>query len=102
MPYHSFLDLVRECEQSPILATWSRLPEFCINKKKGVSIELLVLCALRWLGQGWTIDDLQENTQINVETIRLFLHHFVLWGSSTFHNKWVKSPMSPNELSDCE
>ena len=34
MPYQSFLDLVRECERSPIMATWSRLPEYRFNKKK--------------------------------------------------------------------
>ena len=67
-------------ENGSSLQFWQHghVPEFCINKKKGVSIELLVLCALRWLGWGWTIDDPQENAQINVETIGLFLHHFVV------------------------
>ena len=84
------------------MATWSRLPEYRFNKKRGASIELLVLCALHLLGRGWTMDDLQENTQINVKTIRLFLHHFVIWGSTTFYDKRVKRPMSSDEISYCE
>ena len=102
MPYNSYLDFVNECEKSPIMAQWSRLPEFRYNKKKGASIELLMLCVLRWLGRGWTIDDLHENTLINPETIRLFIQKFILWGSTTLYNKYVKCPMSPDELADCE
>lgn len=101
MPYESYVDLVNECDKSPIMGQWSRLPEFRYNKKKGTSLELLVLCALRWLGRGWTMDDLQENTQINIETIRQFLHHFIKWGSSTLYDKYVRHPMSNDELSDC-
>ena len=61
-----------------------------------------MLCVLRWLGWGWTIDDLHENTLINTETIRLFIQKFILWGSTTLYDKYVKSPMSPDELADCE
>ena len=62
MPYQSFLDLVGECEASPLMSQWSPLPEYRYNKRKGVSLELLVLSALRWLGRGWTMDDLHEST----------------------------------------
>ena len=33
MPYSSYLEFVNECEKSPIMAQWSRLPEFRYNKK---------------------------------------------------------------------
>ena len=102
MPYESYLDLVLECEKSPIMAQWSRLPEYRYNKKKGASIELLVLCVLRWLGRGWTLDDLYENTMINPETIRLFIQQFINWGSTTLYDKYVRCPMTADELSDCE
>ena len=102
MPYNSYLDLVKECEKSPLMAQWSRLPEFRFNKKKGASIELLMLCVLRWLGRGWTIDDLHENTLINPETIRLFIQQFIIWGSTTLYDKYVKCPVSTDELQDCE
>ena len=61
-----------------------------------------MLCALRWLGRGWTIDDLHENTLINPETIRLFIQQFIIWGSTTLYDKYVKCPVSTDELQDCE
>ena len=61
-----------------------------------------MLCVLRCLGRGWTIDDLHENTLINTETIRLFIQKFIIWGSTTLYDKYVKCPMSPDELGDCE
>lgn len=33
MPYNSYLDFVNECEKSPIMAQWSRLPEFHYKKR---------------------------------------------------------------------
>ena len=60
------------------------------------------MSALRWLGRGWTMDDLHESTQINVETIRQFLHIFIKWGSSALYDKYVCHPMSNEELQDCE
>ena len=45
-------------------------------KKKPVSLDLLILAVLWYLGRGWTIDDLVEATTISYETIRLFLHRF--------------------------
>jgi len=41
-------------------------------------IVLLVLCALRYLGRGWTFDDLTENTAISEEVIRVFFHQFIV------------------------
>ena len=45
-------------------------------------IKLLVLCALRYLGRGWTFDDLSESTCISEEVIRVFFHEFILWGGN--------------------
>ena len=68
LPYSSFLDLVKMCGQSSFFDQWSRHRE--IKKfKKGAPLELLVLGVLRYLGRGWVIDDIEEATCINYETI---------------------------------
>ena len=48
---------------------------------------MLVLCALRYLGRGWTIDDLNESTAIAHETIRSFIHKFIYFGSTTLFSE---------------
>jgi hypothetical protein len=35
------------------------------NKKPAAPLCLLLLCALRYLGRGWTFDDLEESTAIS-------------------------------------
>ena len=59
-------------------------------------IELLVLGSLRYLGRGWTFDDLQENTQISRELHRQFFHVFIAFGSTSLYNKFVTLPTETN------
>jgi hypothetical protein len=42
--------------------------------KLGAPLELLILGTFRYLGRGWTFDDLQEATLISQERHRKFLH----------------------------
>lgn len=42
--------------------------------------ELLLLGTLRYLGRGWTFDDLEESTSISEECHRQFFHVFIAWG----------------------
>ena len=53
---------------------------------------MLVLCVLRYLGRGWTVDDLEESTAISHETIRQFIHVFICFGSDTLYDKYVIAP----------
>ena len=46
------------------------------NKSKTIPLKLLLLSALRYLGRGWTFDDLEEATAINNETMRQFFTNF--------------------------
>jgi hypothetical protein len=46
------------------------------------SIDLLVIGALWYLGQGLTFDDLEECTGISKEGHRCFLHEFLKFGST--------------------
>ena len=101
MPYESYLKLVQDCLDSPIFKLWTCYKKR-YNQKKGAPIELLVLCVLRYLGRGWTIDDLNETTIINYETIWKFIHQFLLFGSTTLYEKYVISPANEQQLKDCE
>ena len=47
------------------------------------------------------IDDLEEVTVINPETIHLFIHQFIEFGSTTLYEKYVTAPQVTAELDDC-
>jgi hypothetical protein len=60
-------------------------------------LELLVLTALRYLGRGWTFDDLEEATAISEEVIRVFFHRFIAWGAVELYRQHVNEPRSIQE-----
>ena len=60
-------------------------------------IELLLLGSLRYLGRGWTFDDLEECTGISEETHRVFFHAFVKFGRDVLYRKHVKYPKTSEE-----
>ena len=68
-----------------------------INNKKSSPIELLVLGALRYLGRGWTFDDIVESTCISAETHRRFFIAFLQFGSTVLYNKYVVTPRNSEE-----
>jgi hypothetical protein len=61
MPYQQYLNLVDECMVSSYFKRWS--------SDKSSPMELLILACLRYLGRGWTFDDLQESTGISSDVI---------------------------------
>ena len=52
-----------------------------------VPIELLLLGFLRYVGRGFTLDDLDECTTIDGETHRQFILFFIRYGSTIFWEK---------------
>jgi hypothetical protein len=60
-------------------------------------MELMVLGSLRYLGRGWTFDDLQEATGIDAETHRKFFHTFVKFGSTILFDRYVRMPTNKEE-----
>jgi hypothetical protein len=62
--------------------------------KSSYPLELLILTALRYLGRGWTFDDLSESTGISEEVIRVFLHSFIEFGSIVLFNRYVMAPQT--------
>ena len=53
---------MEECRNHEIFVRWTG-PDAC--KRNASPIELLVLGALRYLGRGWTFDDLEESTAVS-------------------------------------
>ena len=102
MSYPAFLDLVAECKKCSQLRIWngSNTVHY-YNGSTTIPMGLLVLCTLRYLGRGWTLDDLQENTAISRETVRNFIHKFIAFGANDLFNKYVNCPVNLNELNDC-
>jgi len=101
MPYSAFLDLVNGCKGSDYFVQWQR-GKHKYNKQENYPISLLVLTALRYMGRGWTLDDLQENTAVSRETIRIFFLKFIEFGSTSLYNKFVNAPNNLEALRDCE
>lgn len=70
LPYQCFLDLVDEAAENKWFPRWAKASE----PKKSSPLELMILGALRYLGRGWTFDDLEESTAISREVHRVFFH----------------------------
>jgi hypothetical protein len=94
LTYSMFVSLLNTVKQSDEFDWWMRLDAFYRSPSP---IELLLLGTLRYIGRGWTFDDLQEATGISEETHRQFLHVFIDWGSTAFYSAQVQIP-STNEI----
>jgi hypothetical protein len=60
--------------------------------REGTPLELLVLGSLRYLGRGWTFDDIEESTGVSEEVHRVFFYDFVKFGSTILFDQWVVAP----------
>ena len=102
MPYTAFFDLVGQCILSDVFIQWTQSIHNKYNKQPTIPIELLVLCVLRYLSRGWTLDNLQEPTAINKETVRIFIHKFIHFRGTVLYTKYVIAPCSQDDLHDWE
>jgi hypothetical protein len=112
LPYESYLDLLHHIleveNDSEVIDPFSRWRDVAKDdeskkKKAKVSpIELLVLGSLRYLGRGWTFDDLEESTYIARDVHRVFFHKFVEFGAKFLYPIYVITPSTLEELKECE
>ena len=65
--------------------------------QQAAPLSLLILCALRYIGRGWTFDNLSENTGISEEVTRVFFHIFIDFGSTVLYDKFVVAPATAEE-----
>jgi hypothetical protein len=98
MAYESFQKHLKEVKESTLFQQWSDSTTADAAGQKSYPIELLVLLGttLRYLGRGWTLDDLEEATTISQETH--FLHVYICWGSAVFYDKYVSMPSTADEI----
>jgi hypothetical protein len=72
------------------------------NNKNVSPIELLLLGSLRYLGRGWTFDNMRDVTYISRDVHRKFFHQFVKFGATVLYPIYVSAPRTVEELMDCE
>lgn len=65
-------------------------------------ISVLVLGSLRYLGRGWTFDDLYESTAIHEEVHRQFFHCFIDFASKVLFAHYVSIPTTSDEARSAE
>jgi hypothetical protein len=90
LPYPNYLDLIEWIRNDPRFSQWCKVKK---NKKKSSPIQLLVLGALRYLGRGWTFDDIEEQTAIAKEVHQKFFHCFIDFCSTTLYSQFVLTPV---------
>jgi hypothetical protein len=71
LPYNEYKQLVQDCKDSELFVRWTRC-DAC--GWQATPIDLLVLGSLRYLGRGWTFDDIEESTAVSKEVHRVFFH----------------------------
>ena len=82
MPHESFIELHDTIIDHEMFSSWKS------NDAAGVKpsdTKLLLLGALRYIGRGWTFDDIEEATAISRETNRRFFLKFIEYGSSVLY-----------------
>ena len=107
--YVMILDMISSDKSEGLFDRWKQCDDSCYaqrenNKKnKKVSpIELLLLGSLRYLGRGWTFDDMRDVTYISRDVHRKFFHQFVRFGATALYPMYVSVPQTVEELQDCE
>ena len=91
IPYDSYIAFVEEARAKEWFPRWSR-PD--AMGKACSPLELLILGAFRYLGRGFTFNDLEEATAISEEVHRCFFHKFIEVGSTILYDRYVNTPVN--------
>ena len=99
MPYESYKELISKIADKS--HRWSfhfdRWLKCDALGKKPSPISLLLLGTLRYLGRGWTFDDIEESTGISAEVHRCFFHTFTHFGSTVLYDEYINTPENKEE-----
>ena len=96
LPYENFLQFVEDATEGNWFPRWKQSTRAGQDTSP---LELLILGAFRYLGQGFTFDDCEESTGISEEVHRVFFHKFIEVGSTILYDKYVHCPTTSAELS---
>ena len=113
LPYEEFVKLLKTMQEDDdrsdvYFRPWKTVEletngGHCRPPPRKVSpIELLLLGTLRYLGRGWTFDDLEESTYISRDVHRCFFHKFCAWGAKVLYPMYLKVPKTLQDLRACE
>jgi hypothetical protein len=94
LPYGNYLDLVDQCKSNEMFDRWCGKKK---NNKRSSPIELLLLGALRYLGRGWTFDDIEEATAISSYVHCAFFKKFIQFGSTVLYPQHVCHPRTAQQ-----
>jgi hypothetical protein len=111
MPFCLFQELLQKIVESSennnqqFFKRWRKLEENIIPMyipRKTSPLELLLLGALRYLGRGFTFDDIEEDTFISADVRCCFFHSFTKWGADVLYNTYVRMLDSVSEVMECK
>lgn len=97
MPYREFQGLVVLAREQQWFPHYER-PNAA--KQPGIPLDLFILGSLRYLGRGWTFDDIAEATGVSEESHRIFFSKFVKACRKHLYPMWVKRPVTEEEVKD--
>ena len=92
LPYQEYLNLVNNARNGNWFPAWSRDGTTDAYGQPSSPLEIMLLGALRYLGRGWTFDNLEEATAISEETHRRFFKDFIKVGSTILFDHYVHMP----------
>ena len=98
MEYHSYCDLVEQAQDGDWFPQYEG---YNAIGQQGICLDILILGALRYLGRGWTFDDISEATNVSEEVHRRFFRDFTKACREHLYSKWVERPETPEEVEDC-
>ena len=97
MPHESYRKLVNEARDN----NWfPQYENYNAIGQKGISLDILILGALRYLGRGWTFDDIFDATNVSEAVHRKFFKDFTIACRTYLYPKWVKRPETQEEIED--
>ena len=97
LPHNKYLELLEKIRGHYMFDRWNREDA---TGKPASPLSLMLLGALRYLGRGWSFDDLEEATAISEECHRQFFHVFIGYGSTFLYDEWVKYPRNAEEAAE--
>ncbi|KAG7348521.1 hypothetical protein IV203_017226 [Nitzschia inconspicua] len=105
LPHKNFTDLVEKVTAESnrgdgLFSRW-RPGKQAVSGQLAAPLNLFVLTSLRYLGRGWTFDDLEEATAISEEVIMTFYHEFIEFGATKLYPTclWELGLYSPETTS---
>ena len=91
IPYCAFMSLFKDASKNKMMNRWSEHSCDAVGKKSS-NMMLLLLGSLRYMGRGFTFDDLEEATAISREVHRVFFDTFLEYGNNVLYKQFVYEP----------